>query len=334
MEDRKAWLDQVQEDIIEPDLTIIDPHHHLWLQDRPAPYALEDLWRDTGSGHNVEQTVFIECATEYRATGPEDAKSLGETEFVAEAATVSTRAPKGAARISAIIGFVDLTLGEAVEDLLIQHIEAGRGFFRGIRHAAGWDKSADVKNSHTTPPQGLYGREEFRQGLRKLGEMGLVCDAWNYHTQISDLAAAARACPDVTIIMDHFGGPLGIGPYTDKRAAVFTQWKQDFSELAQYENVVAKLGGMAMPVNGYEWHKRDKPATSDELVSAQSDYYMHAIDVFGPDRCMFESNFPVDKQSISYPVLWNAFKKMVVGFSATEKADLFSETARRVYRIE
>jgi len=180
---------------------------------------------------------------------------------------------------------------------------------------------------------GLYARDDFRAGVRVLGRLGLTYDTWHYHHQNRAFAELARAVPETTLVLDHFGTPLGVGPYAGQRAAIFAQWKFDIAEIARCPNVVAKLGGLAMPDNGFLWDKRDRPASSDELVAAQRDYYLHTIECFGPERCMFESNFPVDKRSISYRVLWNALKKLAAGFSEAEKHAMFYGTAARVYRL-
>ncbi|MGO9450121.1 MAG: amidohydrolase family protein [Candidatus Binataceae bacterium] len=331
--DRETWLAQVSEDALEPSLPIIDPHHHLWDWST-SRYLLDELLADTGSGHRVIATVFVECASMYRADGPDTLKPVGETEFVNGIAAQSASGRYGATRAAAgIVSFADLTLGAAVEPVLQAHIAAAPSRFRGIRHAAAYDKSSEIRKSHTSPPPDLYQSKQFREGFAKLGAMGLSFDAWNYHHQIPALTDLARAFPYITIVLDHFGGPLGIGPYEGKRAEIFRQWKDDIADLARCPNVVAKLGGINMTVNGFGWHKRPKPPTSDELVSATLDYYLHAIDRFGPDRCMFESNFPVDKASCSYSVLWNAFKKIAAGFTAEEKAALFHRTAAKVYRL-
>ena len=328
-----AWLAQVQEDILEPELPICDPHHHLW-DHAQSRYLLDELLADVDSGHNVVSTVFMECAAMYRAGGPDALRPLGETEFVNGIAAMSASGGYGEGRMcAAIVGFVDLTLGAAAGDALDAHMAAS-GRFRGIRHASGWDASDTVRNSHTNPTQGLLADETFRAGFRELGKRGLTFDAWLYHTQIPELVDLARSFPHQPIVLDHFGGPLGIGPYEGRRAEIFERWKTDVAALAECPNVVAKLGGLVMPINGFGFHKRDKPATSDALVAATRDYYLHMIDCFGPDRCMFESNFPVDKQSCSYPVLWNSFKKIAAGCSASEKAALFHDTAVRVYRVE
>jgi predicted TIM-barrel fold metal-dependent hydrolase len=332
MNEQERWLHQVHESILEPDLPICDPHHHLW--DHPTSrYLLDELLADTGSGHRVVSTVFVECASMYRARGREAMKPVGETEFVNGIAAMSASGRYGETRVAAgIVSFADLTLGAAVGDVLDAHIAASPRF-RGIRHAAGWDASDDVRNSHTNPPQGLLLRKDFRAGFAELEKRRLSFDAWLYHPQIPELTDLARAFPGVTIILDHFGGPLGIGPYEGKRAEIFARWKDDVRALAACPNVVAKLGGLVMPVNGFGFHRNPRPATSDELVAATRDYYRHAIDCFGPARSMFESNFPVDKQSCSYAVLWNSFKKIAAGASAAEKAALFHDTAARVYRV-
>ncbi len=330
--DRDGWLAQVQEETLEPDLPICDPHHHLW--DHPeSRYLLDELLADTGSGHNVVSTVFMECMAMYRADGPEALRPVGETEFVNGIAAMSASGGYGDGRMCAsIVGFVDLTLPEAGAALDAHMAASPR--FRGIRHASGWDASEEVRNSHTNPPRGLLADAAFRAGFAELGKRGLTFDAWMYHAQIRELTPLAQAFPDQPIVLDHFGGPLGIGPYAGRRQEIFAAWKDDVAELARCPNVVAKLGGLVMPINGFGFHKRETPATSDELVAATRDYYLHMIDCFGPDRCMFESNFPVDKQSCSYQVLYNSFKKIAAGCSDTEKAALFHDTAVRVYRVE
>ena len=337
--DRDAWLAQVQEDVLAPAVPICDPHHHLWdypqNADRArARYLLDELLADIGSGHNVVSTVFMECGSMYRAAGPEALKPVGETEFVNGIAAMSASGTYGDARVcAAIVGFADLTLGAAVGEVLDAHAAASPRF-RGIRHAAGWDASEEVRNSHTAPAQGMLANPAFRAGFEELGKRGLTFDAWLYHPQIPELTELARVFPDQPIVFDHFGGPLGIGPYAGKRAEIFAAWQADVAELATCPNVVAKLGGLVMAVNGFGFHKRARPATSAELVAATGDYYRHAIDCFGPERCMFESNFPVDKVSCSYRVLWNAFKRLAAGFSADEQRALFHDTAVRVYRVE
>ena len=330
--EQAQWLAQVTEPTVEPALPICDPHHHLW--DHPnSRYLLDELLADT-KGHNVVSTVFVECASMYRADGPVELRPVGETEFVNGVAAMSASGRYGQIRACAgIVSLADLTLGSRVGAVLDRHM-AVTPRFKGIRHAAGWDASDGVRNSHTNPPRDLLLDPTFRQGFRELGKRGLSFDAWLYHPQIPQLTHLARAFADTTIILDHFGGPLGIGPYEGKRAEIFDYWRKAIADLAACPNVVVKLGGLVMPINGFPFHKATRPATSDELVAATSPYYRHAIECFGPDRCMFESNFPVDKASCSYHVLWNSFKKIAAGASPADKAALFHDTAARVYRVD
>jgi predicted TIM-barrel fold metal-dependent hydrolase len=270
----------------------------------------------------------------FRADGPEALKPIGETEFVQGIAAMSASGRYGATRVAAgIVGFADLLLGTNVRDVLTAHLAASPNRFRGIRHAAGWHASEAIRNSHSNPPQGLLLSPKFRAGFAELKPLNLSFDAWLYHTQIGELTDLARAFPDTTIILDHFGGPLGVGPYEGKGDDVFAEWRKSIDHLARCPNVVAKLGGINMAVNGFAWHKRERPPNSQELAAATQRYYLHTIEQFGPDRCMFESNFPVDKLSCSYAVVWNAFKRMTASFTAAEKAAMFHDTAARVYRL-
>ena len=321
------------EPAIDPALPICDPHHHLWEHPQ-SRYLLGELLADLGEGHHVTSTVFVECMSAYRASGPEPLRPVGETEFVERVASEAAAGAEATPRVAAgIVGFADLCLGAAVDDVLEAHLAASSRF-RGIRHAAGWHASPDIRNSHTDPPQGLLLDRRFREGFSRLERYGLVFDAWLYHPQLEELTDLARAFPSTTIVLDHFGGPLGIGPYEDRHDEVLRDWRRTIEPLAACPNVVVKLGGLAMPINGFGWHKRPTPPSSEELAAAQAPYHETSIERFGADRCMFESNFPVDRVSCSYSVLWNAFKRIAAGASAAEKAALFHDTAARVYRVE
>lgn len=327
------WLAKWREEAIEPDLPIVDPHHHLWERSDHR-YLMSDLLDDTTSGHNVVATVFVECMAMYRAEGPPELKPVGETEFVNGAAAMSASGAYGPTRLCAgIVGFADLTLGERVRPVLEAHIRAGGGRFRGIRHAAGWDASEQIRNSHTNPPQGLLRDATFRAGFAQLAPLGLSFDAWLYHPQLDDLVDLARAFPGTTIILDHVGGPLGYGPYAGKADETFRGWSQSIRALAGCPNVVVKLGGLGMRLGVFDFHKREAPVSSEVLAAAWKPWIDTCIEAFGADRCMYESNFPVDKVTCSYAVLWNAFKRLVSGVSAAEKAALFSGTARRTYHL-
>jgi predicted TIM-barrel fold metal-dependent hydrolase len=327
------------EDVIEPDLPICDPHHHLW--DRHGHrYLLHELLDDTGERdalgrcHDVRSTVFVECLSMFRADGPAALRPVGETEFVNGVAAMSASGGYGATRVAAgIVGLADLRLGAAVREVLQAHLAAAPARFRGIRHAAAWDASPQVRNAHTEPIEHLLADPRFREGFAQLAPLGLSFDAWLYHPQIPELTALARAFPDTTIVLDHVGGPLGIGPYAGRSDEVLAQWRRHIDELATCPNVVLKLGGLAMPIKGFGWHKQAQLPGSVQLANASAPYVLHAIERFGAARCMFESNFPVDKVSCSYLVLWNSFKRLAAGASPAEKAALFHDTAVRVYRL-
>ena len=333
----EGWLGHVKEEALEPHLPICDPHHHLWdlrpgaMQER---YLLDEMLSDVGGGHNIVSTVFIECGAMFKADGPEAYRCVGETEFVNGIAAMSASGNYGKTRIAAgIIGTVDLRIGDAAAGVLDAQIAAGGGRFRGIRRGAFWHQSPDIQNHRTNPPDGLLLRDDFRAGFKHLASRKLSFEVWCAHTQIPDAISLARAFPDTTIVLDHFGGPIGIGPYAGKQEEVFGIWKTHIDELARCPNVVAKLGGLNMEVNGYGWEHRSLPPTSTELAEATRRYFEHTIDRFGVDRCMFESNFPVDKLSCSYTVLWNSFKRLSEGYSTAERAALFYGTAARVYRL-
>jgi predicted TIM-barrel fold metal-dependent hydrolase len=331
---RDDWLARRNEPIVEPDLPIVDPHHHLW--DRPGwKYMLEDLLADCASGHNLVGTVFVQCRSMHRADGPEALKPVGETEFVNGVGAMSRSGIYGATKVNAgIVGHANLSLGAAAEAVLEAHIRAGGGYFRGIRHITAYDPDPSLLNPAYTPPPRLLYDATFRAGFAKLAPLNLTFDAWLYHHQIDDLTALARAFPGTGICLNHIGGPLGIGPYAGKRAEVFAVWAKAISELASCPNVVVKLGGMAMRINGFDFHEQAEPPSSDALAAAWKPYVDHCVTAFGAGRCMFESNFPVDKGSYGYQAFWNACKKMAVGAGAGEKADLFAGTAARFYRLE
>jgi L-fuconolactonase len=328
-----AWLALRREEIIEPGLEIVDPHHHLW--DRPGHrFLLSELLADANSGHNITQTVFIECGSMYRADGPVEMKPVGETEFVNGTAAMSASGQYGPTRLCrGIVGHADLRLGDGVARVLEAQITAGDGRFRGIRHSVTWDTSDVLAKARTNPPKGQMFDSTWRAGFARLAPLNLTFEAWLYHPQLLDLADLARAFPQTTIILNHVGGPVGIGPYKDKKAETFAQWKAGITEVGKSQNVVVKLGGLGMRFGMFDFHAREKPPSSTDLETAYRPYIETCIATFGTDRSMFESNFPPDEASSSYPILWNAFKRLAAGYSASERAMLFSGTAKRVYRL-
>jgi L-fuconolactonase len=329
----QAWLALRQEEIIEPELEIVDPHHHLW--DRPGHrFLIDQLLADTSSGHNITETVFIECGSMYRADGPVEMKPVGETEFVNGTAAMSASGQYGSTRLCrGIVGHADLRLGDAVAHVLEAQIAAGDGRFRGIRHSVTWDASDVLSKGRTNSPKGQMYDATWRAGFARLAPLNLTFEAWLYHPQLPDLADLARAFPQTTIILNHVGGPVGIGPYKDTKAETFAQWKAGITEVAKSQNVVVKLGGLGMTFGMFDFYAREKPPSSTDLETAYRPYIETCIASFGVNRAMFESNFPPDGASSSYQILWNALKRLAHGYSPSEKGALFSGTAKRVYRL-
>ena len=333
------WLELTQEETLEPDLPICDPHHHFWdLRPERIPYQrylLHELAADINAGHNVRSTVFIEARAMYRAEGPEEVRSVGEVEFVQGMAAASATGLYGPGRAAAsIIGHANLNLGAAVEPVLEALQAASPNRFRGIRHSVTWDPHPEIDNTAAHNMPGQLASDNYRAGARVLARMGLSLEGWLYFPQLPELADFARAVPDLTIILNHIGGLLRVGPYSGREEEVMGIWKSGIDAVAACPNVVVKLGGVGMPRTGFDWHTRARPIGSEELAEAMAPLMNYCIEQFGPSRCMFESNFPVDKVSYSHHVLFNAFKRLSSGYSSSERADMFHDTATRAYRIE
>jgi predicted TIM-barrel fold metal-dependent hydrolase len=331
---RQDWLDKRHEEIIEPGLPIIDPHHHLW--DRPGyRYLFPELLADIGSGHNIRATCYEQAREMYRADGPEELKSLGETEFVSGVSAMSASGKYGATRcITGIIGFVDLRVGSRAKGILERHIAVSDGRLRGIRNGSTWSDDPTLKTFTAGGPPGLLLDKTFREGFATLAPLSLTFDAWMFQTQLADVVDLARAFPQTTIVLNHCGAPLAIGPYTGKREEAFTEWRDGIRVVAGLPNTYVKLGGLGMKLSGFTFFDNDLPPSSEDLEKAWRPYIETCIAAFGPQRSMFESNFPVDKGTCSYQVLWNAFKRLAAGYSADEKAALFSGAASKAYRLQ
>ena len=254
---RPDWLDRRHEEIIEPELPIVDPHHHMW--DRPGNrYLFQDLLADVGSGHNIAATCFEECREMYRADGPQELKSLGETEFVNGVAAMSASGKYGKTRcIAGIIGNVDLRIGSRAKGILEQHVTRSGGRFKGIRNGATWHADPSLEIYCSGAPQGLYRDRNFREGFAGLAALGLSFDAWLFQTQLDDVTDLARAFPQATIVLNHVGGPLAIGPYAGKREEAFAAWKKSIGEVAAASpNTYVKLGGLGMKLSGFTFFER------------------------------------------------------------------------------
>jgi L-fuconolactonase len=331
---RPDWLDRRHEEIIDPDLPIVDPHHHLVERPETGRYLLPDLLADIGSGHNVTATVYLEWLSMYRAHGPVELRPVGEVEFATGVAAMTASGGYGDRQVCAgIVGYADLALGAAVEKVLEAQIAAGGGRFRGIRFITATHPDQAQWGSPVTRPAGLLLDRRIREGFARLAPLGLSFDAWLYHTQLGDLVDLARTFPETQIVLDHVGGAIGLGRYAGKRDEVFAEWQAGIRELASCPNVHIKLGGLGMRMFGFDVHTRELPPSSEALAAALRPYVEACIAAFGPERAMFESNFPVDKGSCSYQMLWNAFKRTAAGCSAAEKTALFSRTASRFYRL-
>ena len=333
------WLALTPEDALEPDIPICDPHHHFWdYRTERIPfqrYLLHELADDVNGGHNVRSTVFVEARSMYRPSGPEELRPVGEVEFVQGLAAASDNGLYGPCKAAAaIVGHANLNLGGNVRPVLEALQAASPNRFRGIRHSVTWDPNPELENTAAHKAEGQMSSDNFRAGARVLADMGMTLEGWMFFPQMHELADFARAVPNLTIILNHIGGLIREGPYAGRDDEVIDAWRKGISAAASCPNVVVKLGGIGMPRTGFDWHSRTKPIGSEELANDMKPFIDHCIDQFGPNRCMFESNFPVDKVSYSYTVMYNAFKRLTTQYSASERADMFHDVAARVYRIE
>jgi predicted TIM-barrel fold metal-dependent hydrolase len=332
LEIRPDWLARVTEPAIDPDQPIIDAHHHLW--DAPGRrYLFDDYLADLGTGHRIVATVFVQCHSMYRSFGPPELRPIGETEFVAGMAAQSESGMYGPTRMcAAIVGSLDPMLGEGVDPVLEAHIRAGGGRFRGIRLRTSWDASEEVHKLPTPP--GVLRDPRTQAAIGRIAKAGLSLDMWCFHTQLDEVLATCRAHPDLTVVIDHIGGPIGIGPYRGQREEVWNAWLPRMKELARLPNTMVKIGGLGMRFTGFDFHLQAAPPGSDRLVEVTGPYVDACIDAFGPSRCIFESNFPVDKAMFGYGVMWNAFKKIAAHYSPAERHAMLCGNAARLYRIE
>jgi len=330
---REEWLALREEPILEPELLIVDAHHHLWDR-QTGRYLTDEFGKDVRCGHRVVSTVYVQCRSMLRHDGPESMKPVGEIEFASGIAAMFASRGYGPTRgCEAIVGGADLTLGDALENVLETMLEVSGGRLRGIRNPLAWHESPEVSSSPVTPPRDLMLDSAFQRGVKTLARFGLSLDAWVYHTQLGELYELAGAAADVTVVIDHFGGPVGVGPHEGKREQVFADWKRGLARLATLPNTRIKLGGAGMSVFGFDFARRDLPPSSEDLAAAWRPYFDTCIELFGVERCMFESNFPVDKGMFGYGVLWNAFKRLAGSMTLQEKAALFSKTAAATYRL-
>lgn len=330
---RDDWLAAGTEAALEPEMPIIDAHHHFY--DRPGwVYLLNDYLQDVRSGHDIQASVFMQALTRYRQTGPEALRPVGETEYIA-AATAPAALPPGSPQVAkGIVGYADLRQGATVQAVLEAHLQAGQHRLKGIRHLATWDADPTLANPLTAAPRELLRDAAYRAGVAQLAPLGLSYDAWVFFPQLPELFELAKLYPTTPIIINHCGGVVRIASYAHKRDEVFANWSASMKALAQLPNVYVKLGGLGMRINGFDFEKGDKPPSSSALADAWQPWMLTCIDLFGPERCMFESNFPVDKGSYPYSNGWNAFKRLTAHASVAERDALFRGTVSRVYRLD
>ena len=327
---RSEWLAAGTELALEPAMPIIDAHHHFY--DRPGwTYLLDEYLQDAQSGHNITASVYMQALTRYRQSGPEELRPVGETEYVIGAtAPTQSRKPQVA---RGMVGYADLRRGAAVREVLEAHLQAAQGRFRGVRHLVTWDADQTLVNPLSAVPRGLLLDRDYRAGVAQLAPLGLSYDAWLFFPQLPELFDLAKANPDTPIIINHCGGVVRIASYEDKRKEVFESWSRSMRELARLPNVYVKVGGLGMRINGFDFEKGELPPSSIQLAQAWKPWMHTCIEAFGVDRCMFESNFPVDKGSYPYSNGWNAFKRLTADASANEREALFRGTVSKVYRL-
>lgn len=313
-------------DILDPDLRICDPHHHL-LDVYGFHYLVDDLAADAAAGHTVTSTVYVECTMRYRQDGPEHVRPAGETEFV-----VAQQAPGGL--LAGIVGFADLRLGDRVDEVLDAHEQAAAGRFRGIRFMTPWAPQQSLRIAPVDPPEHALLDPQIQRGAAAVGRRGHTVDLWLYSHQLDDVVGIARALPDQTFVLDHLGTPVVTDGYELRAEQVREQWRAAMARVAACPNVVLKIGGLSMHTMGAPWTHGDVPVGAPDVAAYWGGDVPRCIDLFGPDRCMFESNFPVDRVNIDYVTLWNAYKLMTAGYDESERAALFHDTAARTYRIE
>ena len=336
---RPDWLATCKEEPIEPALPVVDAHHHLY--DRPGcKYMLDEILVDVRSGHNVRATVIVQARSMLRADAPPHLQPLGETEFANGVAAMSASGLYGHARICAgIVGFADLTLGDGIRPVLERHIAIAGGAtrdggrFTGVRQSLTWDEDASLMNPLYRISDQMIDSREFRAGFAHLGALGLTFDAWVFFHQIPKVVALARAFPDTPIVLDHCGGVIGIAKYAGHREQVFTQWKRGILELARCTNVMVKLSGLGMRLGGFGFEGKERAPGSAELAQAWRPWVETCIEAFGPGRCMYGSNFPVDKGSYGYGIGLNALKRLTANAGSSEKADIFWRSAKTFYGL-
>ncbi|MDH4571552.1 amidohydrolase family protein [Salinicola acroporae] len=324
---RESWLARHREPILMPDQKILDAHHHLWDREE-SRYRTDEFLADIALGHDVRASLYVQCRTGYRDAGPEALKPLGEVETVLEWSAGAPNYPLG------IVAFADLLAGSQVRGTLEALCDIAPGSVRGIRNTTAYHPDPVVRSSPRPAPDGLLRAKAFHEGAVQVARAGLTLDVWVYQTQLQEVEALARAMPDLTVVIDHCGGPLGVGPFRDRTPADFAAWRQGIQRLAALPNTRIKIGGFGLAVFGNAYHLNPEPPTSAQLASDWLPYVETCLEAFGSHRAMFESNFPVDKGMYSYIALWNAFKRLTQPLGQEDRDRLFWRTAVETYGLD
>lgn len=322
---------ETQEEIIDPLREIIDCHHHLW--NRPdSRYMVDEFLRDAQDGHHVVQSIFIQCRTGYRH-GTLDSPAL-ETTAIAHATHASQGQASPVQVGAGIVGYADMRGGAGIAPLLDAHIQSGGDRFKGVRHIVAWADGPEFQVEGYPTAPGMMSSPEFEAALQQLAVRNLSFEAMVYHTQLDELAGVARTHADTRFVLNHIGLPLGIGAFSSRKEHAFADWRAGLRALAGCDNVYIKLGGMGMHMLGLALDSEPGPFASKRIADAYRPYVDECVSAVGANRCMFESNFPVDRRRCDYRTLWNAFKRIGSSYTEDEKHMLFSDTARRCYGLE
>ena len=335
---RPSWLNKLKEKPILPNLNIIDPHHHLWDVGF-GRYYVEELLEDINtSGHNIKATVYIMSSSNteiYLKNGPEEFKPLSEIEFATNEGKRADLIKNNKVKVNAsIVGSLDLTYGNKLKPVIEKGLEISEGRLKGIRMLLAAHPDPRIKSGAVKSDLSLMSHPKFIEGAKCLIDAGLSLDFWIYHTQLGEMEKIARTLPELSIILNHIGGPIHLGEYEGKQALTHREWRTAMMRLSRLPNIKVKLGGLGMEVNGAKFHLNQDPPYSFELANIWKPWIYETINMFGVDKCMFESNFPVDKGSCSYGSLWNAFKIISENMSDNEKNKLFYENAAKIYKIK
>lgn len=321
----------VHEEIVLPHLPVVDSHMHLW--DRIGfDYFASEFLADVADGHDVRSSVYVECGMAYDAFSPDPMLAVDETRYAVKQAALGQGHTHKLAE--GILGAANLLLGDEIQPVLEAHVEAAQGRFRGVRFRVAFDADPEAGYHESGYlNENVLHRPELLASARILARMGLTLELWGFHPQLADVKAFARKVPEVQIVLNHVGGPLGVGRYADMRKQVFAEWSQGMRALADEANVMVKLSGLGISRLGLRQAGGQAHTTSDQLVAAWGPFVRHCVETFGPDRSIFGSNFPVDRATASYRTLLNAYKKMLLDLSDDELRAVFAENARRTYRL-